>query len=53
MDVECNEKGEVVGGKSLDSGYFVELIKEELYFFCMSKYVDCLLKFYEENFLFI
>ncbi|MEC3842225.1 methionine--tRNA ligase [Bacillus amyloliquefaciens] len=48
-DVERNEKGEVVGGKSPDSGHPVELIKEESYFFRMSKYADRLLKFYEEN----
>ncbi|TAI24852.1 methionine--tRNA ligase [Bacillus velezensis] len=49
VDVERNEKGEVVGGKSPDSGHTVELIKEESYFFRMSKYADRLLKFYEEN----
>nr|MDH3073876.1 methionine--tRNA ligase [Bacillus velezensis]MDH3084834.1 methionine--tRNA ligase [Bacillus velezensis] len=49
VDVERNEKGEVVGGKSPDSGHLVELIKEESYFFRMSKYADRLLKFYEEN----
>ncbi|MCR9041101.1 methionine--tRNA ligase [Bacillus sp. L381] len=48
-DVERNEKGEVIGGKSPDSGHPVELIKEESYFFRMSKYADRLLKFYEEN----
>ncbi|PIK32413.1 methionine--tRNA ligase [Bacillus siamensis] len=48
-DVERNEKGEVVGGKSPDSGHPVELIKEESYFFRMSKYADRLLKFYEDN----
>nr|MDH3098084.1 methionine--tRNA ligase [Bacillus velezensis]WGE00449.1 methionine--tRNA ligase [Bacillus velezensis] len=49
VDVERNEKDEVVGGKSPDSGHPVELIKEESYFFRMSKYADRLLKFYEEN----
>ncbi|MFE9945573.1 methionine--tRNA ligase [Bacillus velezensis] len=49
VDVERNEKGEVVGGKSPDSGHPVELIKEESYFFRMSNYADRLLKFYEEN----
>ncbi|MNW37644.1 Methionine--tRNA ligase [compost metagenome] len=53
VDVEKNEKGEVVGGKSPDSGHPVELVKEESYFFRMSKYVDRLLKFYEENPTFI
>ncbi|XZA55457.1 methionine--tRNA ligase [Bacillus amyloliquefaciens] len=49
VDVERNEKGEVIGGKSPDSGHPVELIKEESYFFRMSKYADRLLKFYEDN----
>ncbi|MED4526256.1 MULTISPECIES: methionine--tRNA ligase [Bacillus amyloliquefaciens group] len=49
VDVERNEKDEVVGGKSPDSGHPVELIKEESYFFRMSKYADRLLKFYEDN----
>ncbi|MET3197131.1 methionine--tRNA ligase [Bacillus sp. OAE603] len=41
--------GKVVGGKSPDSGHPVELVKEESYFFKMSKYADQLLKYYEEN----
>ncbi|WP_430510798.1 methionine--tRNA ligase [Gottfriedia solisilvae] len=41
--------GNVVGGKSPDSGHPVELVKEESYFFKMSKYADRLLKYYEEN----
>ncbi|MCP6683615.1 methionine--tRNA ligase [Bacillus nakamurai] len=49
VDVERNDKGEVIGGKSPDSGHPVELIKEESYFFRMGKYADRLLKFYEEN----
>ncbi|KAA6470868.1 methionine--tRNA ligase [Bacillus swezeyi] len=49
VDVERNENGEVVGGKSPDSGHPVELIKEESYFFRMGKYADRLLAFYEEN----
>lgn len=53
VEVEKNEKGEVTGGKSPDSGHPVELVKEESYFFRMSKYVDRLLKFYEENPTFI
>ncbi|MNO54406.1 Methionine--tRNA ligase [compost metagenome] len=53
VDVEKNEKGEVTGGKSPDSGHPVELVKEESYFFRMSKYVDRLLQFYEENPTFI
>jgi methionyl-tRNA synthetase len=43
------ENGEVVGGKSPDSGHPVELVKEESYFFKMGKYVDRLLAYYEEN----
>ncbi|WP_336184094.1 methionine--tRNA ligase [Bacillus sp. 205(2023)] len=53
VDIERNEKGEVIGGKSPDSGHPVELIKEESYFFRMGKYADRLLKFYEENSTFI
>ncbi|MDA7028395.1 methionine--tRNA ligase [Bacillus sp. CLL-7-23] len=49
VDVERNEKGEVIGGKSPDSGHPVELIKEESYFFRMGKYADRLLAFYEDN----
>lgn len=49
VDVVRNEKGEVIGGKSPESGHPVELVKEESYFFRMSKYVDRLLKFYEDN----
>lgn len=48
VDVERNEKGEVIGGKSPDSGHPVELIKEESYFFRMSKYADRLLDYYEK-----
>lgn len=43
------ENGKVVGGKSPDSGHAVELVREASYFFRMGKYVDRLLKFYEEN----
>lgn len=35
--------------KSPDSGHDVELVREESYFFRMGKYVDRLLKFYEDN----
>jgi methionyl-tRNA synthetase len=48
-DVVRNEKGEVIGGKSPDSGHPVELVKEESYFFRMSKYADRLLAYYEEH----
>lgn len=43
------ENGEIVGGKSPDSGHEVELVKEESYFFNLSKYTDRLLEFYDEN----
>lgn len=49
VDIEKNDKGEVIGGKSPDSGHPVEKVKEECYFFKMSKYVDRLLKYYEEH----
>ena len=40
---------QLVGGNCPDCGRPVELVKEESYFFRMSKYVDRLLQFYEEN----
>jgi methionyl-tRNA synthetase len=40
---------QLVDGKCPDCGRPVEKVKEESYFFKMSKYVDRLLKFYEEN----
>lgn len=43
------ENGKIVGGKSLDSGHEVELVKEESYFFNINKYTDRLLEFYDEN----
>lgn len=43
------ENGVIVGGKSPDSGHEVELVKEESYFFNLSKYTDLLLEFYDEN----
>ncbi|KIJ85752.1 MULTISPECIES: methionine--tRNA ligase [Staphylococcus] len=43
------ENGMIVGGKSPDSGHEVELVKEESYFFNLSKYTDRLLEFYDEN----
>lgn len=49
VDVIRNDKGEVIGGKSPESGHAVELVKEECYFLRMSNYVDRLLKYYEEN----
>lgn len=49
VDVERNVKGEIISAKSPDSGHPVELVKEESYFFRMSKYADRLVKYYEEN----
>ncbi len=49
VDVVKDAEGHVIGGKSPDSGHPVELVKEESYFFRMSKYADRLLQFYEEN----
>lgn len=49
VDVVRNDNNEVIGGKSPESGHAVELVKEECYFFRMSKYVDRLLQYYEEN----
>ncbi|TGA96514.1 methionine--tRNA ligase [Sporolactobacillus shoreae] len=49
VDIEKNDQGEVIGGKSPDSGHAVEKVKEECYFFKMSKYADRLLKYYEEH----
>ncbi|CAH0347566.1 methionine--tRNA ligase [Bacillus sp. CECT 9360] len=43
------ENGKIVGGKSPDSGHPVELVKEDSYFFRMSKYADRLLQYYKEN----
>ncbi|QGQ97133.1 methionine--tRNA ligase [Paenibacillus psychroresistens] len=48
-DIQRNEQGAIIGGKSPDSGHPVELVKEESYFFKMSKYADRLLTYYEEN----
>ncbi|WP_062200973.1 methionine--tRNA ligase [Massilibacterium senegalense] len=44
---------QLVNGNCPDCGRSVETVKEESYFFKMSKYVDRLLKFYEENPTFI
>lgn len=49
VDPEYDADGNVTGGKSPDSGHPVELVKEESYFFKMSKYADRLLKYYEEH----
>ncbi|MDT3427446.1 methionyl-tRNA synthetase [Paenibacillus forsythiae] len=48
-DIVRDADGKIIGGKSPDSGHPVELVKEESYFFKMSKYADRLLKYYEEN----
>lgn len=49
VDPVKDEQGNIIGGKSPDSGHPVELVKEECYFFKMSKYTDRLLQFYEQN----
>ncbi|MFD1849274.1 methionine--tRNA ligase [Oceanobacillus bengalensis] len=49
VDVLRDDAGNVIGGKSPDSGHPVELIKEESYFFRMSKYADRLLQYYEDH----
>ncbi|WP_086350075.1 methionine--tRNA ligase [Candidatus Enterococcus clewellii] len=47
-EVYRNEEGKVIGGKA-PSGHEVELVKEESYFFRMSKYADRLLEYYNEH----
>ncbi|KRL01798.1 methionine--tRNA ligase [Liquorilactobacillus capillatus] len=47
-EVYKDEKGKIIGGKA-PSGHEVELVKEECYFFKMSKYADRLVKFYEDH----
>ncbi|WEV60363.1 methionine--tRNA ligase [Streptococcaceae bacterium ESL0729] len=47
-EVFRDENGKVIGGIA-PSGNEVELVKEESYFFKMSKYADRLLEYYEEN----
>ncbi|PYZ91537.1 methionine--tRNA ligase [Salipaludibacillus keqinensis] len=48
-DKEYDNEGNIIGGKSPDSGHPVEKVREESYFFRMGKYADRLLKFYEDN----
>lgn len=48
-DKEYDGEGNVIGGKSPDSGHPVEKVREQSYFFRMSKYADRLLQFYEKN----
>ncbi|MBC1212041.1 methionine--tRNA ligase [Listeria booriae] len=47
-EVYRDENGKVIGGKA-PSGNEVELVKEESYFFRMSKYADRLLAYYNDN----
>ncbi|PSL42242.1 methionyl-tRNA synthetase [Salsuginibacillus halophilus] len=49
LDEPIKENGKIVGGKSPDSGHPVEWVREQSYFFRLSKYADQLLAFYEEN----
>ncbi|BAB03772.1 methionine--tRNA ligase [Halalkalibacterium halodurans] len=49
VDKEYDADGNLIGGKSPDSGHPVEKVREQSYFFRMSKYADRLLQFYEEN----
>ncbi|MBC2675097.1 methionine--tRNA ligase [Listeria booriae] len=47
-EVYRDKNGKVIGGKA-PSGNEVELVKEESYFFRMSKYADRLLAYYNDN----
>lgn len=47
-EVYRDENGKVIGGKA-PSGHEVELVKEESYFFKMSKYADWLLNYYQAH----
>jgi methionyl-tRNA synthetase len=47
-EVYKDENGKVIGGVA-PSGHEVELVKEESYFFRMSKYADRLVAYYEEH----
>ena len=47
-EVYRDKDGNVTGGKA-PSGHEVQLVKEESYFFKMSKYSDRLLKYYDEH----
>lgn len=47
-EVYRDEKGNVIGGKA-PSGHEVQLVKEESYFFKMSKYADRLVKYYHDH----
>lgn len=47
-EVYRDDEGKVIGGKA-PSGHEVELVKEESYFFKMSKYADRLVDYYNEH----
>ncbi|QEA59261.1 methionine--tRNA ligase [Leuconostoc koreense] len=47
-EVYHDDAGKVIGGKA-PSGHEVELVKEEAYFFKMSKYADWLLDYYKTH----
>lgn len=47
-EVYRDDKGNVTGGVA-PSGHEVELVREESYFFRMSKYADRLVKYYDEH----
>ena len=47
-EVYRDDNGKVVGGKA-PSGHEVQLVKEESYFFKMSKYADWLMNYYQEH----
>ncbi|WP_125980651.1 methionine--tRNA ligase [Loigolactobacillus iwatensis] len=47
-EVYRDADGKVIGGKA-PSGHEVQLVKEESYFFKMSKYADRLVKYYDEH----
>ncbi|MFB9769566.1 methionine--tRNA ligase [Lactiplantibacillus modestisalitolerans] len=47
-EVYRDDNGKVIGGKA-PSGHEVELVKEQSYFFKMSKYADWLLDYYKQH----
>lgn len=47
-EVYRDDDGKVIGGKA-PSGHEVQLVKEESYFFKMSKYADWLMNYYKEH----
>lgn len=48
LTIEKDDDGQTIGGTA-PSGHPVELVKEEAYFFKMSKYADWLLDYYRQN----